>query len=119
MNYFFLDTSPWSDKYILRPLIEVMPFPHGTTGSYMLIAARVMNMDYVDYLRFCRDQLGAELNGRNKKYVTVYFDKTPEVEAFVKLLNTRMEYIMEEQRNPYTYKEVNGKVEREPINMGD
>lgn len=119
MTYFILETSPWSEKYLLRPLIEVMPFPRGTTGSYMVLAARVMNLSYVDYLRFCRDQLGAELMGKNKKYVTVYFDKTPEVEAFVKLLNSRMDLIMKEQRDPYIYKEVDGKVVREPIDMGE
>ena len=76
---------------------------------------RLLNLSYADYLRYARDRLGAELIGKKSKYVTVYFDRTKEVEMFVKLLNTRMEFIMNEHQYPFEYKENNGEVERIPF----
>ena len=37
-------------------------------GSYNLFAARVMGLNYADYLRLCRDYYGAILTGKNEKY---------------------------------------------------
>lgn len=115
-KYFYLEESPtYANKYLIKMKHENFLFPTGTTGSYNVFIARVMNLSYAQYLRFARDQLGAELVGKNRLYVLPYFTRNKETDMFIKVLNSRMEYIMNEHNNPYDYKEVNGIVERIPF----
>jgi hypothetical protein len=71
-----------------------------TSGSFSLLAARVMNLTQAQYLRFCRDIIGAEIQGKNSLYPIPYFKKRPTTASFVRLLNTRMQYIMWEKEHP-------------------
>ena len=115
-KYFNLDTSPvYTNKYVIRVNTDGLPFPYGTSGSYNVLVARLLNLTYADYLRYARDRLGAELVGKRTKYVTPYFDRNETTLAFVKLLNKRMEYILNEQKFPYNYKEEDGSIERIPF----
>lgn len=115
-KYFYLDTSPlYTNKYIIRLNHDKFLFPKGTNGSYAVIVARVLNLSYADYLRYARDRLGAELVGKKSLYVTAYYDKNELTDKFIKLLNSRMEYIMNEQKFPYNYKEEDGTVKRIPF----
>ena len=120
-KYFYIDDSPfYPEKYMIRINPEGFPMPHGLTGSYGVIEARLMNMDYVTYQRYLRDVLGADLKGKNARYTTAYFDLTPELKAFVKLLNARMEYVMNEQKFPYEYvKKEDGDIERIPFSSNE
>ena len=105
-KYFYLEESPiYKNKYIIRLNHDKFLFPTGTSGSYNVFIARVLNLSYADYLRYSRDRLGAELVGKQSRYVVAYYDKNQTTEAFVKLLNKRMEYIMHEHSFPYEYKE--------------
>ena len=115
-KYFYLDESPiYKNKYIIRLNHDKFLFPTGTSGSYNVFIARVLNLSYADYLRYSRDRLGAELIGKQSRYVMAYYDKNQTTEAFIKLLNKRMEYIMNEHSFPYEYKEENGEVKRIPF----
>ena len=115
-KYFYLDESPiYKNKYIIRLNHDKFLFPTGTSGSYNVFIARVLNLSYADYLRYSRDRLGAELIGKQSRYVMAYYDKNQATEAFIKLLNKRMEYIMNEHSFPYEYKEENGEVKRIPF----
>ena len=115
-KYFYLEESPiYKNKYIIRLNHDKFLFPTGTSGSYNVFIARVLNLSYADYLRYSRDRLGAELVGKQSRYVVAYYDKNQTTEAFVKLLNKRMEYIMHEHSFPYEYKEENGEVKRIPF----
>ena len=98
-DIFYLDESPiFKEKYIIRlQHLELLPFQHGTMGSYGVLICRLLNLCYSDYLRYARDRLGAELVGKNARYITVYFDNTPEVKMFVKLLNKRLKFLLQEQ----------------------
>ena len=71
-----------------------------TSGSFSLLPARVMNLTQAQYLRFCRDIIGAEIQGKNSLYPIPYFKKRPATASFVRLLNTRMQYIMWEKEHP-------------------
>lgn len=105
-KFFYLDESPvFKGKYLIRLNHEKFLFPTGTSGSYNVFVCRVLNLSYVKYLRFARDILGAELVGKNNKYVIPYFENDKNTREFVKLLNKRMEYVMNEQKFPYEYKE--------------
>ena len=115
-KYFYLDESPiYKNKYIIRLNHDKFLFPTGTSGSYNVFIARVLNLSYADYLRYSRDRLGAELIGKQSRYVMAYYDKNQTTEAFIKLLNKRMEYIMNEHNFPYEYKEENGEIKRIPF----
>lgn len=119
-KYFYLDESPiYKNKYIIRLNHDKFLFPTGTSGSYNVFIARVLNLSYADYLRYSRDRLGAELIGKQSRYVVAYYDKNQATEAFVKLLNKRMEYIMHEHSFPYEYKEENGEVKRTPFEQNN
>lgn len=107
-RYFYLDESPvYPNKFIIRMEHNNFLFPNGTKGSYNVFAARLLNLSYAQYLRYCRDRVGAELVGKNKKYVVALFDLTKEAQMLVKLLNSRMEFINNERQYPYEYKEEN------------
>ena len=117
-KYFYLDESPfYKNKYMICLNHDLFLFPTGTTGSFNVFIARVLNLSYADFLRYCRDRLGAELIGKNKRYVVPYFDKNNQsTSALNKLLNTRMEYIMNEHEHPFDYMEdENGNVTRKPF----
>ena len=114
---FYFDESPiYTNKYILRLNYDKFLFPTGTKGSFNVMPARVLSLSYADYLRYARDRLGAELIGKGTRYVMPYFDRNETTDAFVRLLNKRMEYVMQEQEFPFEYKEVEeGKIERIPF----
>lgn len=115
-KYFNLDTSPvYTNKYIIRMNVDNDLFPKGTTGSYNVFVARLLNLSYAEYLRYARDRLGAELVGKKAKYVVPYFDRNEVTLEFIKLLNSRMEYIINERKFPYDYKEEDGNIERIPF----
>ena len=119
-KYFYLEESPiYKNKYIIRLNHDKFLFPTGTSGSYNVFIARVLNLSYADYLRYSRDRLGAELVGKQSRYVVAYYDKNQTTEAFVKLLNKRMEYIMHAHSFPYEYKEENGEVKRIPFEQNN
>jgi len=116
-KYFYLEESPfYKNKYIIRLNHELFLFPHGTSGSYNVFIARLLNLSYADYLRYSRDRLGAELVGKNTRYVVPYYDNNASTSALIKLLNTRMEYVMNEHEFPFDYAEDNdGNVSRTPF----
>lgn len=112
-QFFFLDESPiYKGKYIIRFNVDLKYFPTGTTGSYNIFMARLLNLEYAEFLRYCRDKLGAEIIGKGNRYLVPYFTNTPEVQLLVRLLNVRMKYIINEKNFPYTYVQKGDEVER-------
>ena len=118
-KYFYLEESPYLTTYCkLYSNIDKMPFPNGTKGSYNLLPARVLGLDYADFLRFARDVLEAKIMGKGERYPRAYFRKTPEVLQMVKLLNKRMELIMNLRAKPYELKkQINGDIVKEEIDV--
>lgn len=116
-RYFYLEESPfYKNKYTIRLNHELFLFPHGTSGSYNVFIARVLNLSYADYLRYSRDRLGAELVGKNSRYVVPYYNNDASTSALIKLLNMRMEYIMNEHKYPFEYTEdKDGNISRKPF----
>ena len=116
-RYFYLEESPfYKNKYTIRLNHELFLFPHGTSGSYNVFIARVLNLSYADYLRYSRDRLGAEIVGKNSRYVVPYYNNDASTSALIKLLNMRMEYIMNEHKYPFEYAEdKDGNISRKPF----
>lgn len=118
-KYFYLEESPYLPTYcMLYSNIDKMPFPNGTKGSYNLLPARVLGLDYADFLRFARDVLEAKIMGKGERYPRAYFRKTPEVLQMVKLLNKRMGLIMNLRAKPYELKkQLNGDIIKEEFDV--
>ena len=119
-RYFYLEYSPiYQDKMIIRFDNNFSLFTTETPGSYDIFISRLLNLSYANYLKYARDRLGAQLIGKNNRYITILFNNTPEVKAFVRLLNKRLEYIINEREFPYDYKEDDGKIELIPFDENE
>ena len=94
-SYFICEETPYyPGKYIVRPVHCNLPLTY-TEGSYNLLAARLMNLGYADYLRMCRDLYGAEIIGKNTMYPIAYFSgETDKAKELVKILNKRAECVL-------------------------
>lgn len=66
----------------------------GVKGSYGVIAARLMNLSYTDYLRMCRDKYGAELRGKEGLYIVPFFADVKLCNALLKELNRRWNIVV-------------------------
>lgn len=100
VEYFTLEESPYKPgKYTLRINFDKLPEMR-TTGSFNLLPARLLNLSYAQYLRFCRDIVGGEIVGKNSVYPVAYFSKTITTNAFVRLLNSRMNLVIWEREHP-------------------
>lgn len=86
-------------KWMITPVHENFCLKH-TEGSFNIICARLMNLSYAQYLRFCRDMVGGEIVGKGHKYPVVYFSRGERLQAFVRLLNTRANLVLWEKENP-------------------
>lgn len=117
MSIFTLKESPFfANKYVISVNYNEDLFPNGTTGSYNILVARFLNLTYADYLRYARDQLGAELVGKGHLYVTPYFENTNEVRTLILLLNARARYVLKERTDRYVIKQgENGTLEKIPL----
>lgn len=116
-KYFYLDESPiYRGKYLIRLRHENLLFPTGTRGSFNVFLARLCNLSYAQYLRYCRDVLGAEIVGKGHHYPIAYFEVNETTRMFVKFLNSTMNYIFNEREYPFNYREKeDGTVERTPF----
>lgn len=101
-KYFYLDESPmYKEKFLLRLNYDLIKFPNGTKGSYAVFISRILGLSYPDYLRFARDVLGAEIIGKGKKYPICFFNRSNELDQFVKMINKQMEKIDFDCAHPY------------------
>ena len=89
-KYFYLEESPsHPGKYKVTMNFDALPGIR-TAGSYNLLPARLLCLSYAEYLRFCRDQLGAEIIGKKSMYPVAYFSDIKSAEGLVNTLNSRM-----------------------------
>ena len=86
-------------KYFICPVHENFHLEH-TKGSFNVIAARVMNLSYAQYLRFCRDLCKAEIVGKGSMYPIPYFKRGEMLNMLVRTLNTRANLILWEREHP-------------------
>lgn len=98
MTYVYLDESPISHKYILRFNIELMPIQM-IQGSLNVLGARLMNLNFADYCRMCRDVLRADVSGK-QGYPLIYFNKNDETIQFLRILDKRIKYAIKYKENP-------------------
>ena len=101
IEYFTLEESPYRPgKYTIRINFDKFPSQLSTSGSFNILPARLLNLSYAQYLRFCRDIVGGEIVGKKTVYPIAYFDKTMTTNAFIRLLNSRMNLVVWEREHP-------------------
>ena len=123
-KFYYLEESPlYPEMYMVRLNFDLVEkyFPNGSRGSYGLLEARLLNLPFASYLRYCRDRLGGEIIGRNRKYPYVLFNgQTNEARMLIKLLNARMELVVQKHENPYEYtRNKDGEVVRTTIHENE
>lgn len=98
MTYFIFDDSPiQKNKFLLRPNYPLLPLK-GTKGSYNLLASRLMNLSYADFLRMCRDLYGAEIVGKNSMYPIAYFPNSKIGQPLIDELNKRVKILLNKRK---------------------
>lgn len=113
MNYFSLEESFIKNKFLLRVNCDNFPIRTSIKGSFNILPARLLGLTFANYIRFCRDVLGAEVFGKNSYYPTIYFPFTKEVNQFIKLLNTLAKNAIFENEHPYSLRiNKNGELEK-------
>lgn len=97
---FKIEESPSNPgKVFITPVHENFLLKY-TSGSYNVICARLMNLSYAQYLRFCRDCCGAQIVGKGHMYPIAYFSHGERVQALCRLLNTRANVILWNRDHP-------------------
>jgi hypothetical protein len=97
---FKVEESPYNPgKLCITPVHDNFFLKH-TKGSFNVICARLMNLSYAQYLRFCRDLCGGEIIGKGSKYPVVYFPHGERVQALCRLLNSRANLVLWCRDNP-------------------
>lgn len=90
MYAYYLDSTPIvKGKYIIANHFDSIPMPR-LDVSYRTVEARLLGMNYEEYLVFCEECLGAVIS-RNEgaKYAAIYFDNTTEVQKLITLMNQK------------------------------
>ena len=104
-KYFYVDDiTSEPGYYTIRLNHDKFPFKTPINGSFNIFIARITGLDFPDYLRFCRDILGATLVGKTG-YSYPIFKRTKELDAYVKFLNKQAEYALYCRAHPYDIKQ--------------
>ncbi len=92
--YFVLDETPLNRKnYMLRPNFDNEEIEWtGLQGSWNVLPARVLGISYDTYLRFCRDELGARIVGKEGRYPYPYFQMNQATKDFLVFLNKNCQF---------------------------
>ncbi len=102
---FVVEESPnHPGRYIIAPQHDNFHL-YSAKGSFNIICARLFELSYAQYLRMCRDVLGAEIIGKNCLYPVAYFSDKIAADRLCKLLNARANYVLWMRENSDNYKE--------------
>lgn len=94
MKYFkAVESVYYEGKYMLLENHENLRFKT-TCGSYAVFPSRLLGMEYPEFLRYCRDVVGAELVGKKSLYIVPYFTDKKKLEALIKELDLRVDLIL-------------------------
>ena len=99
-QYYHLEESVSNPgKYLIHLNFDEPTLPRMfTAGSYNLLMARLFNMPYSEFLRFCRDCYGADIQGRKCMYPLPVFENNAKTMELVKMLNERLTIVVEERK---------------------
>lgn len=89
MDFFFLDESVlMKGKYCLRINGDNPNWKVSGRGNFNILPARVLGMNYYDYLIFCKEKLGAYIVTREVSVPIPMFKNNQATKDFVAYLNS-------------------------------
>ena len=77
--------------------IQQKHFPY-IKSSYSILMARLLNLSYVDFLRFCRDELQGILVGKTGFTFPVFYEDNNKVDLLINILNKNLELAITEYK---------------------
>lgn len=89
-NAYYLESHPSiKDRYIISNNFNIIPMPQLTT-SYLTVNARLIGMDYEEFIAFCEECMGAIINRSDgAKFAGIYFKNTTDTQKLVALMNRK------------------------------
>ena len=94
MNYFSYTESPYNNKKYTIILDSMhLPFTYPINSSFQVFAARVLGLEWAEFLYYCRDAYDAEICGKNSMYPVPYFS-LEKIKELVTDLNHRLNDIL-------------------------
>jgi len=90
MRAIYIDELPWHEGYgVIQNNFDEIEMPVLNT-SYQYLYAYLVDMNYEEYLTFCRESLSAKISRKSgAKYAAVHFPITEDFKRFVDLLDKK------------------------------
>lgn len=98
-QYFEPEKNSQNKYYVKLTNYQLVPGFYHQGGSLILIESGILNMEYDDYLRMCRDVFHGELIGKNWAYPSVQFKDKKDASALCDLLNPVMDMYVKYKEN--------------------
>lgn len=95
MNYFYLDKIE-DNLFMIRINTEKVPIGK-CSSSLNILGARLLGLEYADYLRYCRDCYGAQLIRKNSYYVVPVYNNVNSPAPLINKLNLIVKEIMQKR----------------------
>lgn len=97
-DYFIVEESVYNKgSFLVKIVHENLPLGENIVGSCNVLAARVLSLNWIDYLRMCRDIYGAMIVGKNEKYPVAYFKDKEKANELKVILNKRVSTILKQK----------------------
>lgn len=100
MKHLYLDENPYYEgTYLL--FFKSNEFGWGTIPGHVgILGARLLQISYPDYLRYCRDNYGAKIVGKKDKVPYLVFTDKKLAEKLCKELDSRLDIILNQNIVP-------------------
>ena len=94
MKHLYIDENPYyNGTYLL--IFKTNEYGWGKLSGHMgILGARLLQIDYVDYLRYCRDYYGAKIMGKKNAVPYLVFTDKKLVEKLGRILDSRLDIIL-------------------------
>lgn len=95
-EYYFVEKSPTKENfYVIHLDFELFGDKLQTTqGSYGVLAARILGLNYPDYVRLCINNYDAVAVGKNSLYTSLFFSSLAKANELKDVLNNRLKDIL-------------------------
>lgn len=100
MKHLYIDENPYyNGTYLL--IFKTNEYGWGQLPGYMgILGARLLQIDYVDYLRYCRDYYGAKIMGKKDAVPHLVFTDKNLLEKLAAELDKRLEVVLNQNIVP-------------------
>ena len=100
MKHLYIDENPFYEgTYLL--FLKTNEYGWGKLPGHMgILGARLLQISYPDYLRYCRDYYGAKILGKKDRVPHLVFTDKKLLEKLAKELDSRLDIILKQNIVP-------------------